>query len=83
MAVPAALLGWFSAGISLAEDEWLLATHRWLGTSTAIWILVLLGIRGRTRQGTYRAALFGGAALVAVTGFFGGALVHGLDHYAW
>lgn len=29
----------------------------------------------------HRFFLFGGAALVTVTGFLGGALVHGLDHY--
>ena len=30
-----------------------------------------------------RGALFLGALLVSVTGFLGGAIVYGLDHYNW
>jgi hypothetical protein len=28
-------------------------------------------------------ALFAEAMLVAITGFLGGSLIYGLDHYAW
>jgi hypothetical protein len=38
--------------------------------------------RQRTRIG-FRIALFIVAVLVSVTGFFGGALVFGIKHYAW
>ena len=89
-AAVAAMLGWFLAGFHLTDGPWILATHRWLGTSTAAWAILLLfltELRHRTGGtkwlGRYRPALFIGAALAAATGFFGGALVHGIDHYAW
>lgn len=31
----------------------------------------------------YRLALFIGATAVAANGFLGGAMIYGLDHYAW
>jgi hypothetical protein len=31
----------------------------------------------------FRAALFAAAGLVTATGFFGGAVLDGLDDYAW
>jgi hypothetical protein len=63
-------------------------THRWLGTSTvacAGLVLVLTEVsrrpdRRRTRM-WFRVTLLIVAALVLVTGFFGGAVVSGLDHY--
>ena len=90
-AVGAGTLGWFYGGVHIFEDRWLLATHRWLGTATALAGLVTLVLseahaRGpdapaRTRR--YRAALFCSAFLVTATGFFGGAMAFGIDHYAW
>lgn len=82
-AVPTALLGWLFAGFAVFDDDWLLTTHRWLGTLTAVWAAVVLMLRERARRGRHRPALFLGALLALGTGFFGGALVHGLDHYAW
>jgi hypothetical protein len=65
-------------------------THRWVGTSTvAVAGLVLVLGEGSRRPGRrrtrmmFRVALFVVAALVGVTGFFGGAVVFGLDHYTW
>ena len=86
-ALTAAILGWFFAGFRLADEEWLMTTHRWLGTSASAWALGVLllcerAYRGVDRQ-AFRLALFAGAALVAPTGFFGGALLYGIDHYAW
>ena len=86
-ALAAATLGWFFAGFCLVDEEWLMTTHRWLGTSTSVWALLVLVLcerayRSGERQ-AFRLALFPGAALVATTGFFGGALLYGLDHYAW
>src|SRR5512146_841799 len=41
-AVAAAILGWF---FSVTQPpSWLLTTHRWLGTSTAAWSVLLLVI---------------------------------------
>ncbi len=86
-ALAAAILGWFFAGFRLADQEWLMTTHRWLGTSAFVWALLVLFLCERAyRMGerkAFRLALFPGAALVATTGFFGGALVYGIDHYAW
>ena len=83
-AVPTAALGWFFGGLQLADEDWTQTAHRWLGTVTASWAIVLLAIAERRNvRRAYRLAVFVGAALVMATGFFGGALVYGLDHYAW
>ncbi|CAN5853492.1 hypothetical protein BH11PLA1_BH11PLA1_12440 [soil metagenome] len=84
--VAAGMLGWAFGGLRLVDSDPLLLTHRWLGTGTVVWMLVLLWASERARyagagRGLYRFLLFGGAALVLATGFFGGALVYGLDHY--
>jgi mono/diheme cytochrome c family protein/uncharacterized membrane protein len=92
-AVTAALagsLGWFLAGFHLTDGSWVLTTHRWLGTSTVASAGVVLALceasqypaRHRTRI-CFRVMLFAEALLVSVTGFFGGSVVYGLDHYAW
>lgn len=87
-AVVAATLGWFFAATQ--PPDWLLTTHRWLGTSTAAWSLLLLAIaelqyRGDEKKLRYafRFILAVAACLVLVTGFFGGAMVYGIDHYSW
>lgn len=90
-ALVAAGLGWFNAGITFWEDDWLLATHRWLGASTtALSVVALIVFARANRQQAlarsvlwYRALLFLTAGLVGATGFFGGALVYGINHYAW
>lgn len=89
-AIAAAVLGWFFGGFHLVDDDWILTTHRWVGTSTALWALLLLwlNLRSQTsgREGgrqTFRAALFAGAGLASAAGFLGGAMVYGIDHYAW
>lgn len=90
-AIVAASLGWLFGGIQLTDSDGIMTTHRWLGTSTAILALIVLGLSeshhrqpdapARTRL--YRGALFLSAALVSATGFFGGAMIYGIDHYAW
>lgn len=90
-ALVAAGLGWFNAGITFWEDDWLLATHRWLGASTTtLSVLALIVCARATRQSPssravlwYRGLLFLTAGLVGATGFFGGALVYGINHYVW
>jgi len=86
-ALAAATLGWFFAGFRLADEEWLMTTHRWLGTFACAWALVVLFLCERAYRSAdrrvFRLALFPGAALVATNGFFGGALLYGIDHYAW
>lgn len=88
-ALGAALLGWFFAGFHFVDDSWILTTHRWLGTTTAAWSVLLLVIGERTfrradaKRTRYRAVLLIGAGLVGITGFFGGSLIYGLNHYVF
>ncbi|MEZ6242939.1 MAG: DUF2231 domain-containing protein [Phycisphaerales bacterium] len=90
-AVVAATLGWFNGGFVLLDHHWIRATHRWLGTGTATLSLVTLAIlvhasrpasEPRSRV-VFRVSLLLTIALLTAAGFFGGALVYGLDHYAW
>lgn len=90
-AIATASLGWFNGGFVLWDDDWVQGIHRWLGTGTAALSLLSLVLFARiAREGAdaprvtaYRVSLFLTALVVATTGFFGGALVYGLDHYAW
>jgi uncharacterized membrane protein/mono/diheme cytochrome c family protein len=89
-AVGAGILGWFAGGFRLTDASRVLTTHRWLGTSTVVCAALLLVLtevgrrpdRRRTRMGL-RVALLIVAALVLATGFFGGAVVYGFEHYTW
>jgi uncharacterized membrane protein len=91
-AIGATVLGWLNAYFSAYKKEpyQLLWWHRWFGTVAAVWSIVCAGILlfGDSREGSvsrrrFRGALIAGAALVAVSGFLGAALLYGLDHYAW
>lgn len=86
-ALVAGALGWLLAGFRIADGAWLLTTHRWLGTTAAALALLALVLgeratRGRGSRGSFRVILFLVAALVLAAGFFGGAMIYGLDHYA-
>jgi heme A synthase len=88
--VAAGVLGWFLGEFQLIDASWLLTTHRWLGTATLASAVLLLGLsewrrrpEGHNRRIWFRAALFVVTGLVLATGFFGGAVVYGLDHYTW
>ena len=90
-AVCAALLGWADAGL-WGNEGYVTAIHRWMGTATAAWALVTLFLGERyyrhprqspKRFGAYHLTLYLGAVLVLATSFFGGAVVRGIDHYAW
>jgi uncharacterized membrane protein/YHS domain-containing protein len=89
-AVVAGMLGWFFAGFELTDSSWIMTTHRWLGTATVLWALVTLIVGERSYRVTdsskllvYHVLLFVGAVAVLTTGFFGGAMIYGIDHYAW
>jgi uncharacterized membrane protein len=89
-AVVAGILGWFLGDFRLTDASWVLMAHRWLGTSTAACAALVLLLtemsRGPDRRRTrmwFRVTLLVVAALVLATGFFGGAMVYGLDHYTW
>ncbi len=90
-ALAAVTLGWFNGGFTLTDDDWVQTLHRWLGTATATMALItlMLLIRSSKKDSPpmhrrwFRVALFSTATLIGITGFFGGALVYGLNHYAW
>ena len=87
-AVVTAILGWLFAGPRIVDDEWVMTAHRWLGTGTAVWAVLTIYLCERTYRDalsrrTFRLALFGGTALVSATGFLGGSLIYGIDHYTW
>jgi uncharacterized membrane protein/mono/diheme cytochrome c family protein len=86
-AVATASLGWLNeyAGVSTVYQ-----LHKWVGTCTALWAVISLGcaVLFECREGTasrnrLRAVLVIGALLVSATGFLGGAVSFGLDHYKW
>ncbi len=89
-AVIAGALGWCAGGFRLTNPSWVLTTHRWLGTSTVACAGLVLLLseasrcpdRRRTRM-SFRVALLVVAVLVSATGYFGGAVVFGLNHYTW
>jgi mono/diheme cytochrome c family protein/uncharacterized membrane protein len=89
-AVGAGILGWFWGHFRLTDASWAMTTHRWIGTCSvagAGLVLVLKEVscrpdRRRTQM-WFRVTLLVVAGLVLATGFFGGAVVFGLDHYAW
>ncbi|MCX8036211.1 MAG: hypothetical protein N3D11_03960 [Candidatus Sumerlaeia bacterium] len=91
-AIPAAALGWATG--AFAEYAGALARvltlHRWLGTAAAALIIVTAIVSeishrpGReSLKPLYRLLLLASAILIAATGYFGGALVFGLNHYQW
>ena len=90
-ALAAVTLGWFNGGFTLVDDQWVQTVHRWLGTSTTLLTLLSVGLLFRaSRTGakpsarlSYRVSLFTAAGMIGATGFFGGALVYGLNHYQW
>ena len=83
----AAVLGWFNGGFTLATDDRMLSYHRWLGTGIGIGALALAiwAIRKPEDDRGLGIILVLGLMTVAIVvqGWFGGALVHGIDHLNW
>jgi uncharacterized membrane protein len=81
----AAVLGWLDA--IAADPSPLLTVHRWLGTAVGIggMGLALWAWRrpDQDRSAGMLAALTLITAAIVVQGWFGGALVHGIDHMNW
>jgi len=90
-AMGAVTLGWFNGGFAFVDDQWIQTVHRWLGTSTALLTLLSIAMLIRASKPdtkpsarlSYRVSLFVAAGMVGAAGFFGGALVYGLNHYQW
>ena len=84
---PAALFGWFDGGFNFSADDAMLGPHRWLGTGVGVGALGL-GIWAWRRPEDDRGlgmiiGLTVITAAIVVQGWFGGALVHGIDHMNW
>lgn len=83
----AMLTGWLSGGSNPSADGWVMQSHRWLGTGIGVAALVL-GVFALKRPEKDRGfgmivALSVVTAAIVVQGWFGGALVHGVDHLNW
>jgi len=83
----AALFGWFNAGMDWATDDAMLAPHRWLGTGIGIAGAALALWAWRRPEEDRGPGMIVGLAIITaaivVQGWFGGALVHGMDHMNW
>ena len=83
----AALLGWFNAGFELVDHDRLLLVHRWLGTAMGVgglWLAVWAWRRPWEDRGAGMIlSLTVMTIAIAVQGWFGGALVYGMEHMNW
>ncbi|VAW00266.1 hypothetical protein MNBD_ALPHA05-465 [hydrothermal vent metagenome] len=83
----AAPLGWFNAGFQLTDTKEFVTLHRWIGTTVALWSVLLLFTLGATKDGNsrtlLRVALLIGVGLVSFNGLLGGLIVHGADAHAF
>jgi uncharacterized membrane protein len=81
----AAALGWLDA--LNADPDPLLSVHRWLGTAIGLGALGL-GVWAWRRSDQVRGtgmviALAIITAAIVVQGWYGGSMVHGIDHMSW
>lgn len=83
----AMVLGWLTGGLTLTDTDPLLRVHRWLGTAIGVSGLALAIWAWKRPEEDRRVgmliALTGITAAIIVQGWFGGALVHGIDHMDW
>jgi uncharacterized membrane protein len=83
----AALVGWFNAGFDFATDDALLQPHRWLGTAIAAGAAGLAIWAWRRPEEDRGPGMILGLAVITaaivVQGWFGGAMVHGINHMNW
>jgi uncharacterized membrane protein len=88
-AIPVAALGWlYALGGHGAGSPDLLNGHRWLGTTAAVWAVLIaafseLDTRRGVRTWRVRVLLLVGVLLVGVAAHLGGLMVHGSDFLDW
>jgi uncharacterized membrane protein len=86
-AILTAILGWLHAAAGNgASSPQLLLVHRWLGTTTAVWLIIVavcaeLDARRGVRSRGVWLLLLSGCLITAITAFFGGRLAHGGDFF--
>ncbi len=80
----AALLGWFNAGFALVDSDMLLLVHRWLGTAMGVGGALLAAWAWRRPWEDRGTGMIFSLTLmtiaIAIQGWFGGALVYGMEH---
>ena len=83
----AMLLGWFDGGLTLTDTDPLLRFHRWIGTGIGILGSGLAVWAWRHPESDRNTGMLIGlgilTAALIVQGWFGGAMVHGMDHLNW
>ena len=83
----AMLLGWFDGGLKLADTDPLLRVHRWLGTGIGVLAFGLAIWAWKRPESDRSSGMLAGLGVVTaaliVQGWFGGAMVHGMDHMNW
>lgn len=83
----AALFGWFDGGFDWTTDDSLLRFHRWLGTAIGVGGLGLGIWAWRQPEEDRGPGMIIGLAIITaaiiIQGWFGGAMVHGIDHMDW
>lgn len=81
----AAVLGWLDA--MSADPVQLLTVHRWLGTAVGVGALGLAVWACRKPEQDRSAGMIAALTVITVAiivqGWFGGAIVHGIDHMNW
>lgn len=91
----ATALGWAAGafarypGVEVLKIE-VLTLHRWLGTTSAALVVLAATLSELHRRGNtgplktwHRILLAVAVVAVGLTGYFGGILIYGLDHYRW
>lgn len=86
-AAVAGALGWLNGGFALTDADPILMWHRWLGTALGIAGLAIAIWSWRKASAAHSRAMAWALGLATlallVQGWFGGALVHGVDHMNW
>ena len=92
-AVFTATLGWCDAAVShyRGSTAEILAWHRWFGTATAVWAVLIATISEfANRRGNpdrlrlaFRLTLLSGVILVGAAGYLGASLIYGPHHFTW
>ncbi len=89
-ALVAAPLGWISAGLPAADDEFALTVHRWIGTAIPFLFLALWALKKPAEEAAVRKSppfyegLLAAVVLVIVAqAYFGAEVTHGAEHLAF